>query len=367
MEKEGSYCYVYDGENSVYTELQLGLKDGAYVEVLSGIKPGDKVLSGEGAALQKNRATLEKGTFENQYESNGFLYYPFSWWIENPVETGKAYIKEILVTESQQVKTGETLMTLEVVSDDIEIERRKKRIERLEERLVKLQAKKTENDGRKIIDRQVEKNITANIAETNRVKRTLAKLSKYSGTVEIQAPKDGIITEISELKPGDLVWGGTKLLQFADSSVRAIVVNDKDAVLAYGNQATVEYVDVNGARQSVPGEVITVDNSALSKDLKKDWMLISLPEESQQLFDGSREDGGKWSRDLFTVKIPVRQVQDVVLVPKQAVSAVKGSFYVNVVQEDGTVTKTGFISGGSNNNYHWAICGLDEGMEICWE
>ena len=156
-------------------------------------------------------------------------------------------------------------------------------------------------------------------------------------------------------------------MQFADSSVRAIVVNDKDAVLAYGNQATVEYVDVNGARQSVPGEVITVDNSALSKDLKKDWMLISLPEESQQLFDGSREDGGKWSRDLFTVKIPVRQVQDVVLVPKQAASAVKGSFYVNVVQEDGTVTKTGFISGGSNNNYHWAICGLDEGMEICWE
>ena len=59
-------------------------------------------------------------------------------------------------------------MTLEVVSDDIEIERCKKRIERLEERLVKLQAKKTENDGRKIIDRQVEKNITANIAETNR-------------------------------------------------------------------------------------------------------------------------------------------------------------------------------------------------------
>ena len=81
VEKEGSYCYVYDGENSVYTELQLGLKDGAYVEVLSGIKPGDKVLSAEGAALQKNRATLEKGTFENQYESNGFLYYPFSWCI----------------------------------------------------------------------------------------------------------------------------------------------------------------------------------------------------------------------------------------------------------------------------------------------
>ena len=79
------------------------------------------------------------------------------------------------------------------------------------------------------------------------------------------------------------------------------------------------------------------------------------------------EDGGKWSRDLFTVKIPVRQVQDVVLVPKQAVSAVKGSFYVNVVQEDGTVTKTGFISGGSNNNSPWAICGLDEEMEICWE
>ena len=366
-EKDTSYCYVYDGENSIYTELQLGLKVGAYVEVLSGIKPGDKVLSAEGTALKKNRATLEKGTFENQFEATGFLYYPFSWWLENPVDTGKAYIKDILVAESQQVSAGETLMTLEVVSDDIEIERCKKRIERLEERLVKLQAKKAENDGKKIIDRQVEKDITANIAETNRVKRTLEKLSKYRGTVEIKAPKDGIISEISDHKSGDLIGEGTKLIQFADSSVRAIVVNDKDALLAYGNQATVEYVDKTGTRQSIPGEVITVDNMALSKDLVKDWMLISLPEESGQLFDGSKEEGGKWARDSFTVKIPVRTVADVVLVPKQAVSIVKGTFYVNVIKEDGAVTKTGFISGGSNNNYHWAICGLDEGMEICWE
>lgn len=366
-EKDTSYCYVYDGENSIYTELQLGLKVGAYVEVLSGIKPGDKVLSAEGTAQKKNRAVLEKGTFEKQFDATGFLFYPFSWWLENPVDTGKAYIKDILVAESQQVSAGETLMTLEVVSDDIEIERCKKRIERLEERLVKLQAKKAENDGKKIIDRQVEKDITANIAETNRVKRTLEKLSKYSGTVEIKAPKDGIISEISDHKSGDLIGEGTKLIQFADSSVRAIVVKDENAQLAYGNQATVEYVDKTGTRQSIPGEVITVDNTALSKDLVKDWMLISLPEESGQLFDGSREEKGKWARDSFTVIAPVKRVEDVVLVPKQAVSIVKGSYYVNVVNEDGTVTKTGFISGGSDNNYHWAICGLDEGMEICWE
>ena len=366
-EKDTSYCYVYDGENSIYTELQLGLKVGAYVEVLSGIKPGDKVLSAEGTAQKKNRVVLEKGTFEKQFDATGFLYYPFSWWLENPVDTGKAYIKDILVAESQQVSAGETLMTLEVVSDDIEIERCKKRIERLEERLVKLQAKKAENDGKKIIDRQVEKNITANMAETNRVKRTLEKLSKYSGTVEIKAPKDGIISGISDHKSGDLIGEGTKLIQFADSSVRAIVVKDENAQLAYGNQATVEYVDKTGTRQSIPSEVITVDNTALSKDLVKDWMLISLPEESQQLFDGSREEKGKWARDSFTVIAPVKRVEDVVLVPKQAVSIVKGSYYVNVVNEDGTVTKTGFISGGSDNNYHWAICGLDEGMEICWE
>lgn len=366
-EKDTSYCYVYDGANSIYTELQLGLKVGAYVEVLSGIKPGDKVLSAEGTAQKKNRAVLEKGTFEKQFDATGFLFYPFSWWLENPVDTGKAYIKDILVAESQQVSAGETLMTLEVVSDDIEIERCKKRIERLEERLVKLQAKKAENDGKKIIDRQVEKDITANIAETNRVKRTLEKLSKYSGTVEIKAPKDGIISEISDHKSGDLIGEGTKLIQFADSSVRAIVVKDENAQLAYGNQVTVEYVDKTGTRQSIPGEVITVDNTALSKDLVRDWMLISLPEESGQLFDGSREEKGKWARDSFTVIAPVKRVEDVVLVPKQAVSIVKGSYYVNVVNEDGTVTKTGFISGGSDNNYHWAICGLDEGMEICWE
>lgn len=367
VEKDATYCYVYDGENSIYTTIETGMKDGLYIEVLSGLKPGDKVLSANGAALAKNRATLETGVCEVEFEAGGFLFYPFTEWLDNPVNMGTTYVKEILVSNNQQVKEGETLMTLDVTSDTIEIERCKKRLERLSERLTKLQKEKADNDARKKIDRQLERNITANISETSKLQRSLSKLTKYSGTVEIKAPKDGIITDVGSLKEGDLVYEGTKLLQFADVSSRFIVVKDDKGSLAYGNKAEIEFVDKNGQRQMVEGDVVTVDNTSLSKDLVKEWMLISLPEESRESFDGSREEGGKWSRDMFTTRIQTRSMDHVVLIPKAAVSMVGGSTYVTVIDQDGKAVKKCFISGGSNNNYYWAISGLEEGMEICWE
>lgn len=367
VEKDATYCYVYDGENSIYTDIETGMKDGMYIEVLSGLTPGEKVLSANGAAMKKNKAKLETGVCQVEYEAGGYLFYPFTEWLTNPVEQGSSYVKEILVSNNQQVKEGETLMTLDVISDDIEIARIRKRLERLSVRLQKLQKEKADNDARKIIDRQVEKNITANMSETSRLNRTLSKLTKYSGTIEVKAPKDGIITDVGAWKEGDLCYANANLLQFADSSSRFIVVRDEKGSLAYGNTAEIEYVDKNGQRQTVEGTVVTVDNMSLSKDMVKDWMLISLPEESRESFDGSRQEGGRWSRDMFTSKVQTRSMDNVVLIPKAAVELVGGTTYVTVIDKDGNVARKSFMSGGSNNNYYWAISGLEEGMEICWE
>lgn len=363
-----SYCYLADGENSIYTPIETGMKDGIYIEVLTGIQEGDKVLSTQNVTKGSHTETLSIGVCESEYESNGYMFYPYSEWLMNPVDEGKTYVKEILVTDYEAVSEGQTVMTLEVVSDQVEIERCRKRLDRLGERLKELQDIQYDLDARQVIDRENERAIAANLQEQRTVQKKLDKLTKYSGIVEVKAPVNGIITDVGYLKAGDLIYADAKLLQFADITTSYLVVRDDKGVLAYGLDATIEYADGTGAKNSIEGMVSTVGNTSLSKALVKDWALISIPEEVRSLMGASEQsDLGKWGRLTYKVKVSVRSMDQVVLVPKGAVETTNGYTYVNVVMEDGSVVRKNFVAGGSNNNYYWVIQGLDEGMTICWE
>ena len=63
----------------------------------------------------------------------------------------------------------------------------------------------------------------------------------------------------------------------------------------------------------------------------------------------------------------VREMDNVLLVPKAAVTEQNGHTYVNVVQEDGSVVARSFIAGGSDMEYYWVIDGLEEGMKLCYK
>ena len=78
-------------------------------------------------------------------------------------------------------------------------------------------------------------------------------------------------------------------------------------------------------------------------------------------------DDGNWSRNRFEVRTKVRDVENVVLVPQNAVDVVDEYTYVKVRTEDGKYTYVPFIAGGLEQNYYWSVDGLSEGMEICLE
>ena len=79
------------------------------------------------------------------------------------------------------------------------------------------------------------------------------------------------------------------------------------------------------------------------------------------------DDSGWWSRSAYTVTAEIRNMENVLLVPKGAVKEKDGATYVNVKLEDGSIESRSFIAGGSNNSYYWCVEGLTEGMEICLE
>lgn len=366
-EEDGYYTYLFDGEESKYVPVQIGMKDGLYAEVLTGLNLGDKVLSDKAVKKGSNVKKIEYGECSTAFNTSGFLFYPTSEWLTNPAKTGTCYVKEILVENNQQVTKGETIATIEVTPDQIEIERLSRQVLRAQERLVTLNKKKADNDAAKKIDRSVERSIVEKNKTINKLMRQINKLKQYSGIVEIKAPYDGIITDKGNLKEGDLIYAGSQLVQISDTSLSYIIVEDTNNQLTYGNKALISSRNTGAASTAIEGTVCTVLNTSLSEDLRLEWSLISIPKEQAAGFTGSAVGAeGRWDRNMYKVNVTTRSMKNVLVVPKSAVTLSGGCTYVNVVNDDGSVTTRAFIAGGSDGSNYWVADGLEEGMTICW-
>lgn len=366
-EADGYYVYLYDGVDTTYVPVQIGMRDGLYAEVISGLSEGDKVLAEDLPRLTKNTGTVTRGDYSVDTELNGYFYYPFTEWLVNPAENGSTYLKEILVTQNEEVAKDQVLAILEVVPDQIEINRLTTQISRLESRLAELNVTKAACDAKGLISPELNIKISENERDTKLKRRELNKLSKYAGLVEIKAPYDGIIADLETIKPGDLIAPDADILEIANNSMSFIIVKDDKNQLNYGNTATVK-VSGSTDNSSIEGRIVTVNNMSLSKKLVNNYSLLELPEDETNSIAGSVMNGpGRWNRSTFKVTVKVRSEKNVIMVPKAAVTVKDKSTYVTVVNEDGSVERRSFIPGGSDTNYYWSVEGLTEGMTVCWE
>lgn len=368
IRKNGSeyYCYVFDGTDNLVQNITVGLTDGMYTEVLSGLSEGDKVLMENEVTAKGKTAILEKGSVSGEFSSYGMLYYPATEWISNPAKYGTAYIKEICVEQFQQVEAGQELAKIEVVSEDVTVSRLQRKIQRQQERLNRLLEEKSKiyyDDKDRTLDRAIEAR-QKNIESLN---KELAKLTEYSGVITLKAPYSGIITTIVERKEGDLIAYNEDLVQIANQSQCYVIVDDKDSQLSYGNTATIAYNGEGGMKQEIQGTVVSVYGTALSKQLNSGFSLIRISEADVPTITkyGSALGNGGWSRSWFEVKAKIREINNVVLIPKSGVTMDGKNAFVKVKDEYGNISYKPFILGGSDQNNYWAAEGLSEGMEIC--
>lgn len=366
-ETDGYYAYLYNDDQANYVPVTIGMRDGMYSEVLSGLKAGDKVLSATVPKKTAKTAQVTMGDYSVEIAKDGFLYYPYSEWITNPAENGTTYLKEILVTNNEKVEAGQTVATIEVVADQIEIDRLNRQLQRQTERLAKLREKKAKNDGRKITDRSVERQIGEMEKTINQIKRKHDKLTKYSGLVEIKAPTGGIIMDTNQLKPGDLLAPDANLVEIGNDTLSYIILMDDKNQFNYANEAQIRVSSSNGMA-TVNGKIVSANAQNLSRDLKNDFTLVAIPQEEMSAIAGSTMvEGGRWDRNTFKVTVQVRSEKNVLTVPKSAVTVKDKSAYVTVINDDGSVENVSFIPGGSDTNQYWIADGLTEGMTICWE
>lgn len=368
-DESGSYVYKVVGNESVYTPVKTGMKDGLYVEILSGIEEGDKVLTEQKQVTGSKWGEVTLGSVGNKFSGDGYVYYLSEQSVKNPVKYGTCYFLECLVSDSQVVKKGDVLARIRVVPDQAELERNERKLQREQERLAELKTMGEEKN---------KKAIAAKEETIKELEKLIAEMKADFAVTEIKAPADGVITDTAKYEKESLLQKDATLCWVADSNYRYVILDDKNGQLSYGNQANISFYDTNtGTSYKVPGTVVTLNHMAASKKLSTfDWgyqmggevkeaLILFDPEHSEELPDTVLMREG-W-RISLKVEASYRSMENVLVVPRKAVMDVMGSTYVKVRAEDGSIQYVSFLAGGADSNNYWVIEGLTEGMEICLE
>ncbi len=358
-DENGSFVYVVRGGENIYTPVQCGMKDGVYTEILSGLEEGDQVLTAQAQTAGDDTVKVELGEIGNEFTAEGHLEYPSTEVVTNPVTYGTCYYTECMVSLYQQVKKGEVLLRVRVEADDAELERSKKSLQRERERLEDLKAL-GEEDNKKAIEAK-EKTIAG-------LEETIASMEADFAVTEITSPIDGIVTNLADYEEDAYLSSGAWLFVVADEARSYCVVSDENGQLTYGNEAAITYTGADGEKHETVGEVVTLNQMSISSDLFSGAALIAVSEEDiGNLAGSSQGNEGSWSRSRFEVTVPIRVMENVPVVPKEAVTLVAGQTYVKVKLENGQIQYRSFLAGGSDGTNYWAVEGLTEGMELCLE
>lgn len=357
-DENGYLVYVYENETFVDRRVKVGLRSGEYIEIKEGLSEGELVMSDEYIEPAKSTVKLEKGSAAGTFKADGFLYYPSTEWIDTDIEYGTVYLTEYLVKKYERVEKGQTIATINVLADDIEIARLERQILRENDTLTELKKDNTDDKNKRAIANREE--------SIKNLNEKLSDMKKDKATVKVVAPFSGVITDIANYKDGDIIPKDKWIVQLADDTESFIVIEDTGSQTAYGQTAAISYKGKDGSTRECTGKVVTAFPDALNKDLKQGYALISVPPENLADMAGSSPSNeGWWNRNRFTIEIAVRSVENVVVIPKKAVVLLNGAYYVKVKDENGNMQYKEFISGGSDVDNYWVIDGLSEGEEIC--
>lgn len=366
ISRDGSTYYVYlvNGNENVYTVVTTGMTDGMYTEILSGINEGDKVRTEQAVTAEEGTVTVVRGSMGAKFSEVGQLYYLSTETVKNPVEYGTCYFDTFMVNVYQRVQKGDVLAKIWVVPDEAEIGRNEQRLLRQRERLEDLKKEGIEGNEKTI--EQMEETIRD-------LEELIADMKSDAKVTEITAPRDGIVLSYGSYGDrwpdhGALLPSGTSMFSLADESSCYVSVQDPNGQLGFGNTVSMTYEDRwNGTKGEITGKVVSLNKMCISRNLFSEDALIRVAPEDISKIAGTWGEvfSGYWSRGYTQVTATIRSMDNVLLVPRSAVTENNGRTYVKVRLESGEIQYRSFIAGGYDASNYWVVEGLTEGMELC--
>ncbi len=362
----GTYVYVVKDDTSISTPVKVGVTDGVYTEILEGITPDDDILLDEMKKYGTNTATVTMSSFSNEFEGIGFMYYLDQKGVMNTLDYGTMYLDEIKVAQYQHVNKGDVICTVHVVLDKITLERYENELKRLQERLQDLVDSASKDESRDQREAR-EKEIVKKQEEISKVQEKVDDIRAVERVRALYAEEDGIVINIDRtLESQSILSKNQVAVTIANESNCYVIVEDPNQLLNYGNTVDIQYVSVTGQQSTTQGMVANLSKVGVSQSLEIPWRIIRLPKEiiGDMATTQPGEDGW-WNRSMFDVSANIREMKNVLVVPKGAVKDIGGHTYVDVIDENGNIKTTSFIAGGYDTENYWVVEGLTEGMKVC--
>ena len=191
------------------------------------------------------------------------------------------------------------------------------------------------------------------LKQIERYEQQLEEQKELMNMTEILAPVDGIVIEISAEMGGAKLENGDMVAKIIPTDQIYMGFEDALSHYAYGNEMTF-IVGRNLQAKEFSAKVVSTNGKALGSGWYKQLSYI----------EASVEPYAVLTEGPFYVKAITNVMKDVLLVPYDAVSTDNGKYFVTVLNEDGTLEKTQFLSGGNNTEYYWVYDGLEEGTSV---
>lgn len=333
----GSYVYVLEGDENIYTPVSAGMSDGVYTEVLFGIAEGDVVRLDQGRQYSGQHVNVEMGSFHSEFSGSGFMLYPSSVMVQSPISHGTVYFQEFQTAMYQHVDKGDVIATVRVAADEIGLQRLTLQLQRQMERVQDLMDQGEEKNKKAIENR---------LKAIAKLQEQIGELSQDYQTTAIRATQSGIVIWMEDLEKEDILQKDRYLIEIADENTCYVALENEGNVLSYGNQVQVTYRNRQEEERQTTGMVANTNQLAVSRSLQSEYAYILLPPELvEDMSVGTEGWGGWWNRARFGVQARLREMDHVLVVPRRAVREINGQPYVNVVEADGSIVRRSFIPG----------------------
>lgn len=317
--------------------------------------------------------TLEYGTFSTAMSNmRADLQMLETTCVKAEYEVGNMRLVEMLAEKYQFVKAGTPVAKVTMEIDEVDLQELERKLLRLQQRYIQAQEEFEESQEEKevlfakwppqrTIDitryEQAQLDFQRIAGEYERqiagVTEQIEKLRGLSVQTEIVAPEDGFILDVSLLQKGQKLDNGTILLRLAPADKICLEFDDRLQHYGYGNRVTLSAGNKRSA-DNYDAMVVSISGKALSGE----WDV------GVSRLVGDYDIGQLLGNGPFNVSGQTNVMENVLLVPAEAVTIDKRKYYVTVLGEGGSMTKTQFIPGGGNDEYYWVFDGLQEGTRI---
>ncbi len=329
--------------------------------------------AGENGWNSYSTYTVTYGTFSTQMAAlRASVRMLETSCIKAEYSTGAMRLVEVLVEKNQYITAGTPVALVSMETDELDLQELERKLLRLQQRYAEDQEEFQESqekrealfarwDPQRSIDiiqynqaqldfEQTAASYEKQIAE---LQEQISTLKELAGQTEILAQEDGYVLEVPIRQKGETLENGAIIVKLAPADKICLEFTDVTQHYGYGNQVTLLAGDT---RTAISYDATVV--SAVGKTLGSQW------DASLSRLAGDYDIAQLLGSGPFYVTGETNVMENVLLVPAEAVTAENQKYYVTVAGEDGSLTRTQFIPGGSNTEYYWVFDGLEEGTQI---